>query len=75
MILTPLIEFQSLEPINILKYCKTTKVAKFLNDTIGKGKPNKETADLLIISPFTINQYTNAIGITSNCKPVNRKSE
>ena len=44
MILTPLIELQSLDPINIPKYFKTTKVAEFLNETIGQGKTNRETA-------------------------------
>ena len=44
MILTPLIEYQNLEPMNIAKYFKTTKVAEFLSETIGKGRKNKETA-------------------------------
>ena len=42
MILTPLIEIQSLEPINILKYFKTTKVAEFLNEKLEKGKKIKK---------------------------------
>ena len=46
MILTPLIEFQYLQPTNIPKYFNTTKVAEFLNETIGKGRTNKETAEL-----------------------------
>ena len=75
MILTPLIEFQRLEPMNITKYFKTTKVAEFLNETIGKGKTNKETADLLNISPSTINRYKKAIGIKSNRKIVKRTTE
>ena len=75
MILTPLIEFQNLEPINIPKYFKTTKVAEFLNETIGKGKTNRETSELLNISPSTINRYKQAIGITLNGKPVNRTTE
>ena len=75
MILTPLIEFQNLEPMNIPKYFKTTKVAEFLNETIGKGKTNKETAELLNISLSTINRYRKAIGITSNRKPVTRTTE
>ena len=75
MILTLLIEFQSLEPINIPKYFKTTKVAEFLNETIGKGNTNRETAELLNISPSTINRYKKAIGITSNRKPVNKTKE
>ena len=75
MILTPLIEFQRLEPMNITKYFKTTKVAEFLNETIGKGKINKETADLLNICPSTINRYKKAIGIKSNRKLVNRTTE
>ena len=74
MILTPLIEFQNLEPMNIPKYFKTTKVAEFLNETIGKGKTNKETAELLNISPSTINRKK-AIGITSNRKPVTITTE
>ena len=61
--------------MNIPKYFKTTKVAEFLNETIGKGKTNKETADLLNISPSTINRYKKAIGIQSNLKPVNRTAE
>ena len=64
MNLTPLIEFQSLEPMNIPRYFKTTKVAEFLNETIGKGKTNKETSELLNISPSTINRYKKLIGIT-----------
>ena len=60
---------------NIPKYFKTTKVAEFLNETIGKGKTNKETAELLNISPSTINRYKKAIGITSNRKQVNRTTE
>ena len=66
MIVTPLIEFQNLEPMNIPKYFKTTKVAEFLSETIGKGWTNKETAELLNVSPSTINRYKNAIGIVSN---------
>ena len=61
--------------MNILKYFKTTKIAEFLNETIEKGKTNKETAELLNISPSTINRYKTAIGITSNRKPVNRTTE
>ena len=75
MFLTPLIEVQSLESINIPKYFKTTKVAEFLNETIGKGKTNKETAELLNISLSTINQYKTAIGIVSNHKPFNSTTE
>ena len=75
MILTPLIEFQNLESMNIPKYFKTTKVAEFLSETIGKGRTNKETAELLNVSPSTINRYKKAIGITSNRKPVNRTTE
>ena len=75
MILTPLIEFQHLEPMNKPKYFKITKVEEFLNETIEKGKTNKETAELLNISPYTINRYKKAIGVTSNRKPVNRTTE
>ena len=75
MILTPLIEFQNLQPTNIPKYFKTTKVAEFLNETIGKGKTNKETAELLNISLSTINRYKKAIGITSNRTQVNRTTK
>ena len=75
MILTPLIEFQNLQPTNIPKYFKTTKVAEFLNETIGKGKTNKETAELLNISPSTINRYKKAIGMPPNRKIVNRTKE
>ena len=57
MILTPLIEFQSLEPMNIPKYFKITKVTEFLNETIGTGKTNRDTAKLLNISLFTLNRY------------------
>ena len=70
-----LIEFQSLEPINIPKYFKITKVAEFLNETIGKGKTNRDTAELLNISPSTIKRYKKAIKITSNRKPVNRTTQ
>ena len=75
MILTPLIEFQNLQPTNIPKYFKTTKFAEFLNETNWKLRTNKETAELLNISPSTINRYKNAIGITSNRKPVTRTTE
>ena len=75
MSLTPLIKFQNLEPMNIPKYFKTTKVAEFLNEKIGKGKMNRETAELLNISPSTINRYKKAIGITSNRKPVTTTTE
>ena len=75
MILTPLIEFQKFEPMNIPKYFKTTKVAEFLSETIGKGRTNKETAELLNVSSSTINRYKKAIGIVSNCKQVNRTTE
>ena len=51
MILTPPIKFQNLQPTNIPKYFKTTKVAEFLSETIGKGRTNKETAELLNIRP------------------------
>ena len=64
MILTPLIEFKNLQPTNILNYFKTTKVAEFLNEMIGNGKTNTETAELLNISPSTMNRYKKAIGIT-----------
>ena len=75
IILTPLIEFQNLEPMNIPKYFKTTKVAEFLSETIGKGRTNKETAELLNVSPSTINRYKKAIGIVSNRKRVKRTTE
>ena len=75
MILTPLIEFQNLQQTNNQKYFKTTKVAEFLNETIGKGKSNKETAELLNISPSTLNRYKKAIGMTSNRRIVNRTTE
>ena len=61
--------------MNITKYFKTTKVGEFLNETIGKGKTNKKTADLLNISPLTINRYNKAIGIKSNRKIVKRTTE
>ena len=50
--------------MNIPKYFKTTKVAEFLNETIEKRNKNKETAELLNISPSTINRYKKGIGIT-----------
>ena len=75
MILTPLIEFQNLEPMNIPKYFKTTKVAELLSETIVKGRTNKETAELLNVSSSTINRYKKAIGITSNRNPVTRTTE
>ena len=46
MILTPLIKFKNFQPTNIPKYIKTTNVAEFLSETIGKGRTNKETAEL-----------------------------
>ena len=45
MILTPLIEFQNLELMNIPKYFKTTNVAEFLSETFGIGW--KQTEKLL----------------------------
>ena len=46
-----------------------------MSETIGKGRTNKETAELLNVSPSTIYRYKKAIGITSNRKPVNRTTE
>ena len=57
MQLSPVIEFQNLLPTNVPKYFKMTKIAEFLNETIGKGKTNKEAAELLDVSPSTINRY------------------
>ena len=56
-ILTLLIEFQSLELMSIPKNFQTTKVAEFMNETFGKGKTNRKTAELLYISLSTINRY------------------
>ena len=46
-----------------------------MSETIGKGRTNKETAELLNISQSTINQYKKAIGIVSNFNPSNRTTE
>ena len=46
-----------------------------MNESIGKRKTNRETAELLNISPSTINRYKNTIGITSNRKAVTRTTE
>ena len=61
--------------MNIPKYLKTTKVAKFLSETIIKGRTNKETAELLYVSSFTINRYKKAIAITLNRTSVNQTTE
>ena len=59
MQLSLVIEFQNLVPTNVPKYFKMTKIAEFLNETIGKGKTNKEAAKLFDVSPSTINRYKN----------------
>ena len=56
-------------------YYKMMRVDEFLKQTIGKRRTNNETTELLNISLLTINRYKQAIGITSNRKPVNRPTK
>ena len=72
---TTLMEFQNLSSMTLPKYYKIMRVNEFLKQTIALRKTNKETAQLLNISPFTINRYKKAIGIVSNRKQVNRTTE
>ena len=72
---TTLMEFQNLSPMTLPNYYIMIRVDEFLKQSIGKGRTNKETSELLNISPSTINRYKKAIGITSNRKPVARTTE
>ena len=51
------------------------RVDQFLRETIAKGKTNKQAAELLDVSPSTINRYKKSVGIISKRKPVNRTPE
>ena len=51
------------------------RVDQFLKQTIALGKTNKQAAELLDVSPSTINRYKKSVGILSNRKPVNRTTE
>ena len=62
MILTPLIEFQNFTPMTIQNYYKMMRVDQFLRKTIAKGKANKQAAELLDVSPSTINRYKKISG-------------
>ena len=68
-------EFQNLSPMTLPNYYKMMRVDEFLKQTIALWKTNKETSELLNISPSTINRYKKAIGIVSNRKQVNRTTE
>ena len=72
---TTLMEFQNLSPMTVLNYYQLMRVGEFLQQTMAKGKTNKQAAELLDLSPSTINRYTKAVGITSKRKPVNRTPE
>ena len=51
------------------------RVDQFLKQTIALGKTNKQAAELLDVSPSTINRYKKSVGILSNRKRVNRTTE
>ena len=72
---TTLTEFQNLTPMTIPNYYKIMRVDQFLRETIAKGKTNKQAAELLDVSPSTINRYKKSVGIISKRKPVNRTPE
>ena len=72
---TTLMEFKNLSPMTVLNYYQLMRVGEFLQQTMAKGKTNKQAAELLDLSPSTINRYTKAVGITSKRKPVNRTPE
>ena len=72
---TTLMEFQNLTPMTLPKYYKMMRVYEFLKQTIALGKTNKEAAELLDISPSTINRYKKSVGILSSRKQVNRTTE
>ena len=56
----------------IPNYYKMMRVDQFWRETIAKGKTNKQAAELLDVSPSTINRYKKSVGIISKRKPVNR---
>ena len=72
---TTLMEFQNLTPMTIPNYYKMMQVDQFLKQTIALGKTNKQAAELLDVSPATINRYKKYVGILSNRKIVNRTTE
>ena len=59
---TTLTEFQNLTPMTISNYYKMMRVDQFLRETIAKGKTNKQAAELLDVSPSTINRYKKISG-------------
>ena len=72
---TTFIKFHNLAPITLPYYYKMMSVDEFLQQTIAIIKTNKESFVLLDVSASTINRYKNAIGITSQRKPVHRTTE
>ena len=72
---TTLMKFQNLTPMTLPNYYKMMRVDQFLKQTIALGKTNKQAAELLDVSPSTINRYKKSVGILSNRKPVNRTTE
>ena len=68
---TALTEFQNFTPMTIPNYYKMMRVYQFLREIIAKGKTNKQAAELLDVSPSTINRYKKSVGIISKRKPVN----
>ena len=72
---TTLMEFQNLTPMTLPNYYKMMRVDQFLKQTIALGKTNKQAAELLDVSPSTINRYNKSVGIVSNRKIVNRTKE
>ena len=60
---TTLTEFQNLTPMTIPNYYKMMRVDQFLKQTIALGKTNKEAAELLDVSPSTINRYKKSVGL------------
>ena len=43
--------------MTISNYYKIMRVDQFFRETIAKGKTNKQAAEILDVSPSTINQY------------------
>ena len=72
---TTLTKFQNITPMTIPNYYKMMRVDEFLRETIAKGKTNKQAAELLDVSPSTINRYKKLLGIISKRKLVNRTPE
>ena len=72
---TTLMEFQNLTPMTLPNYYKMMRLDQFLKQTIALGITNKQAAELLDVSPSTINRYKKSVGILSTRKIVNRTTE